>query len=1091
MVIIPVLKKMRHVSLAMSTSLVSLLGFLMGQTLPRRILHRYPRLSSFITKFHRDLADSIDGTSRRRASEDNILLISMYLPQFHRIPENDLWWGDGFTEWTNVRRAVPMYFGHYQPHVPHPDVGYYDLSNPAVLERQADMAGRHGVSGFCFYYYWFDGKKLLDKPLQQMLASGRPNFPFCICWANENWTRTWDGLDQELLIAQRHEPDSDEQFILDILPILADPRYIRVDNKPVLLVYRPGLLSDPLAASQRWREICRQNGIGDIYLVAVRSFDKDNPRAIGFDAAVQFPPLQIPGQDLSESPSINIRPDFQGVIRAYQDAADFSAAEPVPEDYPLHLGVMPSWDNTARRMERGTSWYGATPYRYGHWLRNAVERTRNDQLPSQRLLFVNAWNEWAEGAHLEPDLQFGYRFLQETSEALQEPLVQSRVAPAQAWKRDLRILVISHDIALAGAQMVLLRTLRAWKRIGLENVRIVCVEDGILRPDFVNLYPTIVLSDEQHVESKMDSLERFAAFNGLGCTFVYSNTVVNGPILSWIRHLGMPIVTHAHELEGSIQRWAPGHIFKGTVRNSDRFLAAAPSIKSNLVDRHRIPAKRIAVVPAHIEIENPYMDPTATAALKHELGIASCSSVVVGCGTTDWRKGPDLFCSAAEYVVQFIPDVRFIWIGGDSDYYKDWIHAKGLTSTIQFLGTRLDAREILQLADVFFLPSREDPMPLVALEAAAAHLPIVCFEGAGDIPIIFSGKGCLALPMEDVPSASEAILRLAKDHVLRESLGAAALEVVRDNHDSYRAASLTLHLLAKASGRAISAQEILAARPLVSVIVPNYNHAGYLRERLSSITSQGIVDVEYILLDDCSTDESLQILHQFCASEPRARLYRNEQNSGSTFRQWKKGLALARGRYVWIAESDDSASPFFLEKLIDLLEAHPEAVLAYSQSMMIDVKGSHLGIPSEWTSDLSAQRWLNSYVVPGRQELETALVHKNTIPNVSAVLFRNRSDLADLIDVNARLCGDWMAYVRLCGLGAIAYCSEPLNYWRQDSSNVRTRPPGELEWEEGQAVVRAASALLGYEEEACEGALERFLLRCKGWGLALEADSEA
>lgn len=1089
---ISLLSKTRRnvVSAYASNSIGSLLGSLMRRTLPKRILHRYPKLSIFFARLHRHLLESKEKSAYRPCTrEDNIRLIAMYLPQFHRIPENDLWWGEGFTEWTNVRRAVPMYSAHYQPHVPHPDTGYYDLSNPAVLERQAEMARRHGIHGFCFYYYWFDGKRLLEKPLQQMMESSRPDFPFCICWANENWTRTWDGLDRELLIAQRHEPDSDEQFILDILPILEDSRYIRVDNKPVLLIYRPGLLSDPLATSRRWREICHQQGVGDIYLVAVRSFDKNNPLTFGFDAAVQFPPLQIPCQDLAHSPFIKTVPGFQGVIRAYQDAADFSIAEAKPDDYPLHLGIMPSWDNTARRMERGTSWFGATPYRYGHWLRNAVDRTLRDHRPEQRLLFVNAWNEWAEGAHLEPDLHFGYRFLEETSEALLASPSQPNVPVTQAWKRDLRILVISHDAALAGAQMVLLRTLRAWKRMGLENVRVVCVEDGILRPAFVGLYPTIVLSDEDHIELKMESLERFASFHGAGCSFVYSNTVVNGPTLSWIRHLGIPIVTHAHELERSIQKWAPGHIFKSTVRNSDHFLAAAPSIKENLVSRHRIPAERVAVIPAHIEVENPYMDAHMTAALKQELGLDAHSFIVVGCGTTDWRKGPDLFCAAAEYVAQSIPDVLFLWIGGDSTYYKEWIRAKGLVGTIRFAGTRLDVREILQLADVFFLPSREDPMPLVALEAAAASLPIVCFEGAGDIPSIFSHEGCIALAMEDVPAASEAIISLAKDQDLRARLGEAAFEIVRENHNSHRAASLTLQLLAKAAGRSISLPEIKASQPLVSVIIPNYNHAAFLQERLSSIAAQGIADLEYILLDDCSTDDSLSILQEFCLSEPRARMIRNDQNSGSTFHQWRKGLRLARGRYVWIAESDDSAAPGLLEALIELLETHPKAVMAYSQSMMIDLQGRHLGLPLEWTNDLSRQRWLDSYVVPGRQELAAALIHKNTIPNVSAVLFRNRPDLEALIDVDARLCGDWMTYVRLCGLGAIAFCPEPLNYWRQDSSNARNRPPGVLEWEEGQAVVRTAADLLGYEACASEDALERFLHRCKKWGLTLESEA--
>ncbi len=347
----------------------------------------------------------------------DVRAIAMYLPQFHRVPENDRWWGEGFTEWTNVRRARPMYPGHEQPHVPHDDVGYYDLDDPTVLERQAALAARYGIHGFCYYYYWFDGRRILEKPIERMLRSGKPDFPFCFCWANENWTRTWDGLDREILLEQRHSPDSDERFLHDLLPALQDPRYIRIEGKPLLAVYRPALLDDAAATADRWRKVAKQAGLEGLHLAAVQSFDRDDPRGFGFDSAIQFPPLLIPAADLAAGKEFRAEPGYRGQVRDYRDAVRHSLGQP-RQRYPLFRGVMPRWDNTARRMERATSWVNATPERYGDWLRAAVAQTQAEHPDGRQFLFINAWNEWAEGAHLEPDTRHGYRYLEETLAAV-------------------------------------------------------------------------------------------------------------------------------------------------------------------------------------------------------------------------------------------------------------------------------------------------------------------------------------------------------------------------------------------------------------------------------------------------------------------------------------------------------------------------------------------------------------------------------------------------------------------------------------------------------------------------------------------------
>ena len=362
------------------------------------------------------------------ALQTDIRAIALYLPQFHTSPENDKWWGKGFTEWTNVKRGTPHYEGHYQPHVPHQELGYYDLNDPTVMEKQAAMAKAAGIEGFCFYYYWFNGKRLLNMPTDRMLASGKPDFPFCFCWANENWTRTWDGGDNEILIAQEHAAESDERFIYDLLPAFRDPRHIRVAGKPLLVVYRPGLLPNIRETTDRWREICRKEGIGEIHLAFMLGFENLKPALIGFDTAIQMPPLGSASTDLSKRIKIKKPEKFSGEIRDYRGLR--KGFDPTQIDATTWPAVCPSWDNTARKMDRAHSWINSSPGNYLAWLQEAVEFLRKNRPAGERILFINAWNEWGEGCHLEPDEKFGYAWLNATRGAL------SMRKESQSFKRN-------------------------------------------------------------------------------------------------------------------------------------------------------------------------------------------------------------------------------------------------------------------------------------------------------------------------------------------------------------------------------------------------------------------------------------------------------------------------------------------------------------------------------------------------------------------------------------------------------------------------------------------------------------------------------
>jgi glycosyltransferase involved in cell wall biosynthesis len=345
-------------------------------------------------------------------------LIAFYLPQFHPIPENDEWWGKGFTDWTKVTTARPYFQGHRQPRLP-ADLGFYDLRLSETIDAQAALARSYGIHGFCFYYYWFDGQRLLERPLEQFLMRG-PDFPFCICWANENWTRRWDGNEYDVLVKQGYGREFARNFIRDVIPILKDHRYIRVNGAPLVMVYRTNLLPDPCAAAEIWREQCRKQGISRLHLVVVQSFDNTDPRLYGFDAAVEFPPhtkhfpidpKSLPGLD----------PTFEGYLEDYQEVVNHQLAKPLP-DYVLYRCVMPSWDNTPRRGCKSHIEVNSSPETYQYWLRRITAQTMALAETQEPMIFVNAWNEWAEGAILEPDALHGCRFLAASRDGLGEGL---------------------------------------------------------------------------------------------------------------------------------------------------------------------------------------------------------------------------------------------------------------------------------------------------------------------------------------------------------------------------------------------------------------------------------------------------------------------------------------------------------------------------------------------------------------------------------------------------------------------------------------------------------------------------------------------
>jgi lipopolysaccharide biosynthesis protein len=370
--------------------------------------------------------------------DTDVKVVAFYFPQFHPFAENDKFWGRGFTEWTNTTKTMAMYHGHYQPRLPG-ELGFYDTRLKQVLARQIELAKQYGIHGFCLHHYFFDGKPVMHVPYDLIMANPDLDIPFCLHWANEPWTVRWDGLTSQsgVLLNQSHSSEDNIAFIRYIEPALRDRRYIRIGDRPVLIIYRPGLFPDIRAAIEQWRDYCHRAGVADPYLVMMHTaFDGPvDPRAYGFDAAIEYPPHNL------GAPAVTNRlrffdPGFEGQVYDYEHIVDRGLARSCP-DYTLFRGIMPDWDCTPRRANPDL-FINSAPHRYQHWLEGLCRYTEEHHSRDEQLIFVNAWNEWAEGAYLEPDRRFGYAYLEATARAL------NGYKPCDLNALKMRVLVGAH-----------------------------------------------------------------------------------------------------------------------------------------------------------------------------------------------------------------------------------------------------------------------------------------------------------------------------------------------------------------------------------------------------------------------------------------------------------------------------------------------------------------------------------------------------------------------------------------------------------------------------------------------------------------------
>lgn len=988
--------------------------------------------------------------------EKPVRMIAFYLPQFHAIAENDAWWGEGFTEWTNVKPAQPQFIGHYQPHVPHEDIGYYDLSTTDVQHKQIALARQYGIEGFCFYYYWFAGKRLLEKPVDNYLADRSLDHPFCLCWANENWSRRWDGLESEILLAQDHSPDDDLGCITDLARYIRDPRYIRIDGKPLVMIYRPSLLPAAKETAERWRKWCRENGIGEIYLAYTQSFEKEDPANFGFDAAIEFPPNNSGPPDLT-SQVVTTNRSFSGKVFDWDIFLHRSENYEVPS-YKLFRSVCPGWDNTARRKAAGTCFVNHTPEKYERWLSNAITDTVK-RFPSaeERIVFVNAWNEWAEGAHLEPDCRNGYAYLEATRRALEGAGPNLPTKTMKADSNSNRVVIVSHDAYLHGAQYLALNLARICSQELGYTVDMIVLGDGPLKAEF-SRWATVhdLAGVDPYGEAAFELATRL---HGAGAKHAICNTTVSGRIVPTLKRAGFEITSLIHELPDVIRQYDLHRETEIIADCANRIVFPAEAVAEGFETFSKVPKAKRKIKPQGLYKTNPLgrgeaQRQAARIAIRREHGLQQGCPVVLGVGYADKRKGFDLFVQSGLKLLESVPDAHFIWLGNDAE--ADWMTAAkapavaaGVIDHFIMPGFSKDTNKYYAGCDVFALTSREDPFPSVVLESLDCGIPVVGFSGTGGMGSLIERAGGLMVPSFDTNAFAAALRRALVDSELRALAGTSGPQII-DSEFNFRR---YVHDL-------LSAGDSAALR--VSVVVPNYNYARYIADRLHSIRDQTYPPYELIVLDDCSKDDSLERIFAAVASyKIPVQVVPNTSNSGSVFKQWLRGVEMAQGDLIWIAEADDLADRDFLAQLVPNF-SDPSVVLAYCQSRQIDGDGNVMcDNYLDYVSDLGAERWTRPYIAHNLEEIREGLFLKNVIPNVSAVLFRRQALMEVLIEhgeeiMSYRNAGDWVAYIRTHEKGAIAFNPQSLNSHRRHANSVTIGNSNKLHLDEIVKVQREA-----------------------------------
>jgi len=911
--------------------------------------------SGDINKYPSENKDFIEWKTNSHIDNPAVKVVAFYLPQFHSIPENDEWWGEGFTEWTNVRPAIPQFEGHYQPHIPI-DLGYYNLLEKNTFRRQIEQVKNYGVGGFCFHYYWFNKKRLLEKPIDIYLENPDLDFPFCISWANESWSRRWDGNGKDVLIKQNHSPEDDIDFISYASKYLVDKRYITIDGKPLLMIYRPDLLPDPVATTIRWREWCRQNGIGEIYLAYVQSFEKTDPREYGFDAAVEFPPNYFGAPYITDSVK-PLQTDFNCNVLDWKFMADQSGNYNTP-GYKLFRGVCPSWDNTARRKNESYVFINSNPERFKKWVYNAAaDSCKNFNNPNERFVFVNAWNEWAEGAHLEPDKKYGYAYLQ----GIYDVLAELKNKPQAKAKP--KLLVVSYGIPRPDKSSGELRF------VGILEILLdfweidFCIAetrypvDWVVTDEMVPYFDALAKKGINVLPFEQETFNRAIIENK------YSGAYFN---LYWMAEKLMSIFKTKQPFSYTIVDSVDVHFAREITQAELGEIEMEQALKTKEEELAVYHQADVVVAVSQDDynllsndehVDDVFVIPNIVPVYGRKPG--KRESVVIFIGSYTWPPNIDSVKWFSSYVWPLVtkvkPDARFLIIGSDP---TEEVMALANIQGVEVVGYVPETKPYLEMAAVSVAPLRYGGgMKGKVNEAMSYGLPVVATSIGAQGFDVANGKEMLIA--DEAEEFAQSILKLLDDNALQEKIGLAGLKLnaaisspdsvkqnikdlfafcEKDNLNSTNEVSdrkpinnvevgkpvinnLKYKLPGKPEG-ILEFPEIIES-PMVSIIIPVYNQWDYTFACLKSIlnNSEGI-SYEIILADDNSTDETKQA----GITVKNIHVIRNESNLGFLY-NCNNASKSAKGKYIVFLNNDTLVKPEWLKWFVKTMEESPDVGL--------------------------------------------------------------------------------------------------------------------------------------------------------------------
>jgi glycosyltransferase involved in cell wall biosynthesis len=806
----------------------------------------------------------------------------------------------------------------------------------------------------------------------------------------------------------------ERDLLEDMIRHFADPRYLRVDDRPLFLIYRPALVPEPRATFERWRSAIETATGERVLLLMAQSFEDWDPRPYGLDGAVEFPPhklaIDLPERAGEVEP---FSPDFAGSVRNYDDLIAEAARVAVP-DFPLVRTVVPSWDNEARRPGRGLTFAGSSPASYQHWLSSSIGWARKHPLETEPLVFVNAWNEWAEGAYLEPDVYFGAAYLNATRRAVVS-------LPRSGEHR--RIVLVGHDAARHGAQQLLLALGKTFSRQFGFEVEFLLLAGG----DLLSSYQEV---GEVHVFEASDPRadDLIVSLLNRGFDQAIANTTVSGPMVARLDGAGFRVVSLIHEMGAFIADRGWTDAARAVASSAARIVFPAEFVRERFSTIAPVSIDKSVI--AHQGLYRDSMvqgdKESQRISVRTELGITSASHIVLGVGFADLRKGVDLFVQTAVIASRIAPNLHFVWVGGGDRHVRHWLidaAPTGAHSNVTIIEHTENIDRYYSAADVLFVSSREDAFPSTVMEAMSVGLPVVGFAGCTGTESLIERAGRVvdAFDLEAVVAGISGLIQGETPEGVE-----ARRQIIADEFrfDDY-AFCLEKELEPDTAG--------------ITVIVPTFNYAALLGQRMAGIFSQTHPVFEVIVLDDASTDNTVDTLAEIGRDSRRDfRVVQRETNSGSVWRQWLDGVRMARSEYVWIAEADDDAEPGLLKALIaPFVGADTAPAFAFCDSAQIDGEGRRLGDSYRpYLDEHAGDRFHTDFRMKGSDFLRRHMTVRNLILNASSVLFR-RDLLLQVLEehmddlVQLRFAGDWIVYSRLCELGDVAFISNPLNIHRR------------------------------------------------------------